>query len=498
MASHVLAIDEGTTRARVIVLDDGGKILASESRELQLRFPQPGWVEQDPLEIWETILGLSRAAIAAAGLRAGDIAAVGVTNQRETTVLWERATGKPVGPAIVWQDRRGADLCRRLEAGPTGAIITSRTGLVLDPYFSATKIAWLLEHDPALRRRAERGEICFGTIDSWLIWNLTAGEAHVTEATNASRTLLMELGSLTFDDVLLETFGVERAMLPEIRPSGSVFGEVARDVFGATGIPIAGVLGDQQSALFAQGCHRPGQAKNTYGTGSFVLCNTGAEPVVDRGPLLATVARGGVNGAEYALEGSIFATGAAVQWLRDGLGLIRDAAETEGLAASLADNGDVWFVPALAGLGAPFWDPDARGTLLGVTRATTRAHVARAVLESIAWRTRDVLEAMATVGRPVTELRVDGGASSNSWLMQFQSDATGVAVDVAAVTETTSLGAAYLAGLTVGVWKDYEETDRLRETGHRFEPTWLPEQRDALYARWREAVERARHWARPT
>jgi glycerol kinase len=498
MPSHLLAIDEGTTRATVVVVDDGGRIVASEGRELHQHYPRPGWVEQDPHEIWQTVRDLSCSAIAAARLAPADIAAVGITNQRETTVLWERATGNPVYPAIVWQDRRGADLCKRLEADAAGSVIASRTGLVLDPYFSATKIAWLLDHDASLRRRSERGEICFGTVDSWLIWNLTGGAAHVTEATNASRTLLMDLGSLAFDDDLLEMFGVERPMLPDIRPSGSVFGEVSPDILGTNNVPIAGVLGDQQSALFAQGCHQPGQAKNTYGTGSFVLCNTGTEPVADRGPLLATVAVGGDRRGNYALEGSIFATGAAVQWLRDGLGLIYDATETEALAASLDGNDDVWFVPALAGLGAPFWDPDARGTLLGVTRATTRAHLVRAVLESIAWRTRDVLDAMAAVGRPVTEMRVDGGAAANSWLMQFQSDVTGIPVDVAAVTETTSLGAAHLAGLTVGIWKDYDDIDRLRESGRRFEPSWSPAQRDDLHARWKEAVERSRRWARPT
>jgi glycerol kinase len=498
MPSHLLAIDEGTTRATVVVVDDGGRIVASEGRELHQHYPRPGWVEQDPHEIWQTVRDLSRSAIAAARLVPADIAAVGITNQRETTVLWERATGNPVYPAIVWQDRRGADLCKRLEADAAGTVIASRTGLVLDPYFSATKIAWLLDNDTSLSRRSERGEICFGTVDSWLIWNLTGGAAHVTEATNASRTLLMDLGTLAFDDDLLEMFGVERPMLPDIRPSGSVLGEVSRDILGTNNVPIAGVLGDQQSALFAQGCHRPGQAKNTYGTGSFVLCNTGTEPVADRGPLLATVAVGGDGNANYALEGSIFSTGAAVQWLRDGLGLIYDATETEALAASLDGNDDVWFVPALAGLGAPFWDPDARGTLLGVTRATTKAHLVRAVLESIAWRTRDVLAAMAAVGRTVTEMRVDGGAAANSWLMQFQSDVTGIPVDVAAVTETTSLGAAYLAGLTVGIWKDYDDIDRLRKGGRRFEPSWSSARRDDLYARWGEAVERSRRWARPT
>jgi glycerol kinase len=496
VASHLLAIDEGTTRATVVVVDEMGAIVANASCELRQHYPRPGWVEQDPIEIWESVLELSRSAISSAGLMPQDIAAIGITNQRETTVLWEKATGRPVYPAIVWQDRRGADLCQRLDAEGTGEAIVARTGLVLDPYFSASKISWLLERDAPMRRAASRGEICFGTVDSWLIWNLTKGGAHVTEATNASRTLLMDLQSLTFEDELLEIFGVERPMLPAIQPSGSVFGEVSQEVFGTAGIPIAGVLGDQQSALFAQGCHRPGQAKNTYGTGSFILCNTGTAPVTARGRLLATVAVGGNNKADYALEGSIFSTGATVQWLRDGLGLIHDAKETEALAASLGGNDDVWFVPALAGLGAPFWDPDARGTLLGATRATTRAHVVRAVLESIAWRTRDVLEAMAGLGRAVTELRVDGGGAANAWLMQFQADVTGIPVDAAGITETTSLGAAYLAGLTVGTFMDRDNIDALRVSGRRFEPTWSKEMRDELYARWLEAIERSRSWVK--
>ena len=430
----------------------------------------------------------------AAGLGAGDLRAVGITNQRETTVLWERATGVPVHNAVVWQDRRGIDLCQRLEADGAGQDIKTRTGLVLDPYFSATKIAWLLEHDGALRQRAERGEICFGTVDTWLVWNLTGGTTHVTEATNAPRTLLMDLRALEFDHGLAELFAIPYEMLPDIRPSGSELGEILPGVIGREGIPIAGVLGDQQAALFAQGCRRPGQAKNTYGTGSFILCNTGSEPVEDPGPLLATVALGKEETADYAIEGSISTTGAAVQWLRDGLGLISDAAETEALAAGLSGNDDVWFVPALAGLGAPYWDPEARGMLLGATRATTRAHLVRAVLESIAWRTRDVLESMSAVGRTVEELRADGGAATNSWLMQFQSDVTGIPVDVAAVTETTSLGAAYLAGMTVGMWNDRDAIDRFRRSGRRFEPRWSREQRDELYSRWQEALERSRHW----
>jgi len=388
MASHVLAIDEGTTQATVAVVDASGVIVNSRSCELHPSYPRPGWVEQDPLEIWNAVADLLPAVMADARLGTGDIVALGITNQRETTVLWERATARPVHPAIVWQDRRSADLCRALREEGLEEKVAAHSGLLLDPYFSATKVAWLLQADPDLRRRCAKGEICFGTIDSWLIWKLTGGEAHVTEATNASRTLLMDLVTLDFEDELLDIFDVDRSMLPDILPSGSRFGEVSRAFDTIGGIAISGVLGDQQSSLFAQGCRRPGQAKNTYGTGSFILGHTGTEPLADRGRLLATVALGRADGADYALEGSIFATGSAVQWLRDGLGVIAHASETEALAGSLSGNDDVWFVPALAGLGAPYWDPDARGTFLGLTRGTTKAHVVRAVLESIAWRAR--------------------------------------------------------------------------------------------------------------
>lgn len=498
MRSHVLAIDEGTTQATVMTIDEAGGVVASATRELHPTYPRPGWVEQDAVEIWSAVSGLIVDVLGRSGLVPTDIAAVGITNQRETTVLWDRITGEPVAPAIVWQDRRSADLCRRLKEQGNESKMAERTGLFCDPYFSATKIAWFLEHDAELRRRCDRGEICFGTIDTWLIWKLTNGEVHVTEATNASRTLLMDLRSLAFEDELLDLFGVDPSMLPDIAPSGSVFGEVHPSVLGASGVPITGVLGDQQSSLFAQGCHLPGQAKNTYGTGSFVLCHTGTEPLLERGALVTTVAMGRADGADYALEGSIFATGSAIQWLRDGLGIIDHAEETEALAASLDDNDDVWFVPALAGLGAPYWDPDARGLLLGLTRGTTRAHIARAVLESIAWRTRDILEATASLGRPVTELRVDGGATANAWLMQFQSDVLGIPVDVAAISEMTSLGAAGLAGIVAGLWGGYEEIPSLRTRGRRFEPRWTQDRRDERYERWTLAVERSRQWATST
>ncbi|HUY06791.1 MAG TPA: glycerol kinase GlpK [Acidimicrobiales bacterium] len=497
MATHLLAVDEGTTQVTVVVVDASGAVVGGRSGELHPEYPRPGWVEQDPLEIWDVVAGLLPAVLHEAGLGKADVAGLGITNQRETVVLWERSTGRPVHPAIVWQDRRSADLCRRLKARGLEERVAQRTGLLLDPYFSATKVAWLLDHDPELRRRCARGEICFGTIDSWLIFKLTGGNAHVTEATNASRTLLMDLATLRFEDELLDIFGIDRSMLPEIKPSGSYFGEVSASIGAVGHIAITGVLGDQQSALFAQGCHRPGEAKNTYGTGSFVLANTGAEPPTERGDLLATVALGRQHSADYALEGSIFATGSAVQWLRDGLGVIAHAKETEALAGSLSGNDDVWFVPALAGLGAPYWDPGARGVLIGITRGTTRAHVVRAVLESIALRTRDVLEEMKRLKRPVTELRVDGGAAANDWLMQFQSDVTGIPVEVAAVRETTSLGAAYLAGITAGIWSGIEQVDRLRKGGRRFEPHWTEIERDELYSRWTKAVDRSRNWVDP-
>jgi glycerol kinase len=497
-ASHVLALDSGTTGTTVLVVDGEGQLAGSAYAELAQYFPRPGWVEHDPAEIWSAVVGATSAALESAGLTAADLAGVGIANQRETTVVWERSSGEPVYRAIVWQDRRSTEICRRLVADGAGPLVSQRTGLLLDPYFSATKLAWLFEHVDGLRARSERGEICFGTVDSWLVWKMTGGAVHATDVTNASRTLLMDLAEVDWDDELCALFGVPRAMLPEIRPSSHVFGECDSELFEGAHVPVASVVGDQQAALFGQACFERGRTKNTYGTGSFVLQHAGIAPPAERGSLVATLAcTPDGSPAEYALEGSIFATGAAVQWLRDGLGIVREAGETEALAASLNGNDDVWLVPALSGLGAPVWDPSARGTLLGATRGTTRAHLARAALESIAYQSRDVLEEMAALGQPVAELRVDGGAAANNWLMQFQADVAGVPVDVATRKETTGLGAAYAAGLATGVWADRAELERLRRSSRRFEPAMSATTRDALYERWLQARSRALGWARP-
>ncbi len=493
-AACVIAIDQGTTSTRVLVVDDRGRTIASTGRELPLLCPHPGWVEHDPERIWADVCSLIGESLARSKRSVLDVVGIGIANQRETVVLWERSTGRPVTNAIVWQDRRSTPMCHRLIADGAEPWVRRRTGLVLDPYFSASKVAWLLDNDTDLRRRADRGELCAGTIDSFLVFRLTGG-VHVTEPTNASRTMLMDLETLAWDEDLLALFNVPQKLLPEIRPSAEVFGETTASLGLGRQVPVAGALGDQQSALFAQACFAPGLAKNTYGTGSFLLENIGTQrPLADN--LVVTVAFSAPAGpASYALEGSIFATGAAVQWLRDGLGIIKAAEETAGLAASVADNDDVWFVPALSGLGAPYWDPAARGALLGVTRGTTKAHVVRAVLESIAYQTLDVTEAMAEAGRPVGELRVDGGGSANDWLMQFQSDLLGIPIDVSSTIETTGLGAAYCAGLATGLWRDVKDLAQLRRSGRRYEPHPGRVDRCHGHARWKEAVERARHWA---
>jgi glycerol kinase len=498
MTGYILAIDQGTTGTKALIVREDGQVVASQSQEIRQFYPRPGWVEHNPEEIWRTVTETAEAALRAASVRPGELAAIGITNQRETTVAWERATGRPVCNAIVWQDRRTAGMCRQLAATGAGATFRDRTGLLLDAYFSGTKISWLLDNVNGLRKRAETNEIAVGTIDSWLVYKLTGGRQHLTDYTNASRTLLMNLADLRWDEPLCELLQVPREVLPEIRPSSQVYGETDPAAFLDAAVPVSGILGDQQAALFAQACFDPGQAKNTYGTGSFVLVNTGTEPRLGSEKLVATVACGiEAQPAEYALEGSIFVTGAAVQWLRDSLGLISDAAETEQLAASLDTNDDVWFVPALVGLGAPVWDPQARGTLLGVTRGTGKAHLARAVLESEAYQTSDVVNVMnADSGTPVTELRADGGAAVNAWLMQFQADILGIPVDVPTVTETTSLGSAYVAGLATGVFSDRDEVQSTRRTARRFEPSMSADQREALQSRWRAAVERSAHWAR--
>ena len=509
---YVLALDQGTTSSRAIAFDAQGRVAAQAQREFAQHFPQPGWVEHDASEIWATQLAVARECVeklAPAQARrapaAIQIEAIGITNQRETTVLWDRATGQPVAPAIVWQDRRTTARCEQLRRRGQAALIQRKTGLVLDAYFSATKLEWLLDQVPGARARAEAGELAFGTIDSWLIWNLTAGRVHATDPSNAARTLLMNLHTLDWDEELLGLFHIPRALLPRIVPSSGVLGETAPGLFG-TPIPIAGVAGDQQAATFGQACFAPGMAKNTYGTGCFMLMNTGTQPVPSRNQLLSTVAWCGPSDAGtravqaeqacYALEGSVFMAGATVQWLRDGLRMIRQSGEVEALAASVPDTGDVFLVPAFAGLGAPDWDGRARGTLVGMTRGTTRAHIARAALEAIALQSADVFGAMSRdAGLALTELRVDGGASRNDLLMQMQADLLGAPVVRPQVTETTALGVAYLAGLALGVWSDGADIAQRWVVDRRFEPRLPEAERLARLARWRQAVERSRDWA---
>jgi len=491
--SHILALDQGTTSSRAILFDHAGAIVAVAQKEFPQHFPKPGWVEHNPRDIWATQAGVAAEVLQKAGLAAGDIAAIGITNQRETTVVWDRETGEPVGNAIVWQDRRTAAVCDALRKRRLDRVIRRKTGLVVDAYFSATKLQWILAHVPGARARARAGTLAFGTVDSWLVWNLTGGAVHVTDASNASRTMLYDIHRGDWDDDLLKIFGVPRAMLPEVRSSSEVYGHTS--LLGGS-IPIAGIAGDQQAALFGQVCTRPGMVKNTYGTGCFMLMNTGTRPIASKNNLLTTVAWRIGNRTEYALEGSIFIAGAVVQWLRDGLGIIRSAAEVESLAATVADTHGVYLVPAFAGLGAPHWDPYARGALVGLTRGTTSAHIARAALEGIALQVMDVLRAMeADAGIRLRELRVDGGASANNLLMQLQADLLNVPVVRPRVAETTALGAAYLAGLAVGFWKDQPDIARQWQADRRFTPAMKPAARKALAAGWQKALARAKGWA---
>jgi glycerol kinase len=491
---YILALDQGTTSCRAILFDEQGKARASAQRDFRQVYPRPGWVEHDADEIWSVQIAVAEAALQQAGAAPGEIAAIGITNQRETTVLWDRRSGAPLGRAIVWQDRRTADLCERLKAGGAEQMVRRKTGLLLDPYFSATKLAWMLEHTPGARERAQAGELAFGTIDSWLAWKLTGGAAHVTDASNAARTLLLDIHTGSWDGELLDLFRIPAAVLPEVRGSSEVCGVVSAD--GALrGVPIAGVAGDQQAALFGQACLRPGLAKNTYGTGCFALMNTGERALLSRHNLLTTVAWRLGQRLDYAIEGSVFIGGAVVQWLRDELGLIRTAAEIEPLAASVPDAAGVQFVPAFAGLGAPHWDACARGALLGLTRGTRPAHIARAALEAIAQQVADVVEVMAAdTGIALRELRVDGGAAVNDLLMQFQADLLGVPLVRPEVTETTALGAAYLAGLAVGVWKSTDDIQANWREQRRFEPRMDDGRRAELRQQWRKAVERAKGW----
>ncbi|MBU0652433.1 MAG: glycerol kinase GlpK, partial [Proteobacteria bacterium] len=451
--AFLLALDQGTTSSRAIIFDDGGAIVSSAQQEFRQHYPQPGWVEHDPVEIWETQVGVATLALKNAGLGSGDIAAIGITNQRETTVVWERATGRPICNAIVWQDRRTAAVCDRLRADGHEPLIRSKTGLVPDAYFSGTKIAWILDHIPNARKMAEQGRLAFGTIDSWLIWNLTAGARHLTDCSNASRTMLFNIHTGGWDDELLRILNVPRAILPEIHSSSEVYGETRSPAFPVP-ILIAGAAGDQQAALFGQMCTEPGMVKNTYGTGCFMLMNTGTTPIASANQLLTTVAWKIGDKTDYALEGSVFIGGAVVQWLRDGLGIIRSSADVEALAREVEDTEGLYLVPAFSGLGAPHWDPYARGILIGITRGTKAAHIARAALESIAYQSMDLLHCMtADAVTSIGELRVDGGATANDTLMQFQADILGVPVARPPVRETTALGAVYLAGLAVGCWK---------------------------------------------
>ena len=489
---YILALDQGTTSSRAIVFDHAGAIVASAQKEFPQIFPKPGWVEHDPRDIWSSQAGVAAEALTKANVVASDVAAIGITNQRETAVVWDRATGEPICNAIVWQDRRTAGICDRLRARKLDRTIRRKTGLVVDAYFSATKVQWILENVKGARAKAKAGQLAFGTVDSWLVWNLTGGSVHVTDASNASRTMLFDIAAGDWDDELLQIFGVPRSMLPAVRSSSEVYGETT--LFGAP-MPIAGIAGDQQAALFGQACIQPGMAKNTYGTGCFMLMNTGAKRIASRNNLLTTVAWRIGGRTEYALEGSIFIAGAVVQWLRDGLEFFRAAPDIEALAASVSDTGGVYLVPAFAGLGAPHWDQYARGTIVGLTRGTTKAHLARAALEGIALQAMDVLRAMeADSGIKLKQLRVDGGASANDLLMQMQADLLGVPVVRPKVAETTALGAAYLAGLAVGFWKSRADIARQWQVDKRFTPAMKPAARKRIAAGWERALDRAKAW----
>lgn len=494
MAKYVLALDQGTTSSRAILFDHSGAIVDVAQQEFPQIYPAPGLVEHNPEDIWSSQLSVAQEVLKKAGASAEDIAAIGITNQRETALVWEKATGKPVFNAIVWQSRLTAPICDDLKAKGFDTEIHKRTGLVTDAYFSGTKVKWILDNVDGVREKAERGEVLFGNVDTFLIWRLTGGRVHVTDATNASRTLLYNIHEGAWDDVILKELGVPRAMLPEVHPSSEVYGETDPEFFGAP-IKIAGIAGDQQAATFGQACYEVGMAKNTYGTGSFMLMNTGKEAVESKNGLLTTIAWRLGEQTTYALEGSIFVTGAAVQWLRDGLKAIESSGDVEALANTVSDNGGVYLVPAFVGLGAPYWDPYARGTIVGLSRGTTMGHVARATLESMSYQTRDVLEAMtADSGVELKALRVDGGAAVNNTLMQFQADILGVPVQRPKVAETTALGAAYLAGIATGFWSGPEEVAEQWAIDQTFEPQMDAAQREKLYAGWKKAVERSLRW----
>ncbi|WP_018173948.1 MULTISPECIES: glycerol kinase GlpK [unclassified Thioalkalivibrio] len=493
---YILALDQGTTSCRAILFDRDASIIGVAQREFTQHYPQPGWVEHDAMEIWGTQIGAAREVLETRGIKPAQLAAIGITNQRETTVVWDRETGKPIHPAIVWQDRRTAGFCDEMKARGLEETVRSRTGLVVDAYFSGTKLRWLLDHVDGARERAERGELLFGTMDTWLIWNLTRGERHVTDVSNASRTQLFHIHELDWDDTLLDELEIPRAMLPEVRASSEVLGHTGTEMFGANEIPIAGVAGDQHAALFGQTCFERGMAKNTYGTGCFLLMNTGIEPVASHSGLLTTVAWSVDGQVEYALEGSIFIAGAAIQWLRDELKLIDSAEDSEYYASKVEDSDGVYVVPAFAGLGAPYWDMYARGAIFGLTRGTRKEHITRATLDSLAYQTKDVIDAMEQdSGIALKGLRVDGGAVANNVMMQFQADMLGVNVERPMVTESTALGAAYLAGLAVGFWTR-DELEQNSQLDRVFEPQMDAATRDRYYRGWKKAVKRTMGWAR--
>ncbi len=495
-SGYILAIDQGTTGTTALAVDHSGKVIGQAYKEITQIYPQPGWVEHDPLELVDTCEATVAELLAGAGISPSEVPAVGITNQRETTIVWERTTGRPVFNAIVWQCRRTAQMCDALIARGLEETVRARTGLPIDAYFSATKIRWILDAIPDGQRRAEAGELAFGTVDTWLLWNLTGGEVHATDTSNASSTMLFDIDTLSWDDELLAMLDLPAALLPAVLPSSQVYGHVASGVLGGHDIPVASMVGDQQAALFGQACFEPGMAKNTYGTGSFVVMNTGAQRVESSHGLMSIVAWSMGGKTTYALEGSIFSTGATVQWLRDGLKLIESSAQVEDLAASVADNGGVYLVPAFTGLGAPHWDMYARGTIVGITRGTERGHIARAALESTAYQAKDVMDAMESdTGMRVPVLRVDGGGAANSLLMQFQSDVLGIPIEPSAVRETTAVGVAYLAGLAVGFWRDTKELAHHWTSDARFVPSMDSATSQALYDDWKRAVQRAKSWA---
>ncbi|GAB6086547.1 glycerol kinase GlpK [Alkaliphilus crotonatoxidans] len=495
MKKYIMALDQGTTSSRAILFDHDGKVVATAQKEFTQFYPKAGWVEHDPMEIWGTQSGVAREVLEKTGIKPTEVAAIGITNQRETTVVWEKSTGRPIYNAIVWQCRRTAAICDDLKARGLVDYIRDHTGLVVDAYFSGTKIKWILDHVEGAREKAEKGELLFGNIDTWLIWNLTRGKVHVTDYSNASRTMLYNIKELKWDEKILKELDIPASMLPEVKPSSHVYGYTDHETFGGADIPIAGAAGDQQAALFGQACFEPGMAKNTYGTGCFMLMNTGDKFVPSKNGLLTTLAWGVDGKVEYALEGSIFVAGASVQWLRDELKIIRDAAETEYLATKVKDSNGVYVVPAFVGMGAPYWDMYARGTVVGLTRGAKAEHLIRATLESIAYQTRDVLEAMQEdSGINLQALKVDGGAVANNFLMQFQSDILNVKVDRPEITETTALGAAYLAGLAVGYWNDKSEISNKWSVDRSFTPDMDEEKRGKLYRGWKRAVERSMGW----